>query len=136
MLLRELGLQSAPAAAVTGDDNFPFDIDAATGEVLVVIRHTVVEIDEISGDIAIAAVDVVSGHGVRPRRALISRDRRLLQAGDKLRGGHQFQRVLLEGGIENLERLNLRVPAPLLEQIPHRLGVRLIVGRADVVRLG
>ena len=44
--LRELGFQAAPAAAIARDRDLPFDIDAATREVLVVIRHAVVDIHQ------------------------------------------------------------------------------------------
>ena len=71
VLLRELRLQSAPATAVAGDDDLAFDVDAAARQILVVIRHAVVDVDEIPGDVAIAAVDVVSA-ATRPSRDELS----------------------------------------------------------------
>src|SRR5882757_15845 len=42
----------------------------------------------------------------------------------------------LQCGIQGIEDFDLRVPAPLLEQVARELGIGLVVRRAYVVRLG
>jgi hypothetical protein len=44
--------------------------------------------------------------------------------------------VLLERGIQHVERFDLRFPAPRAELLLHELRVRLVVRGADVRRLG
>ena len=50
---------SAPRAAIARDGDFPFHVDAAAFELIVVCGHAVVDVDEIAGDIAIDRVRVV-----------------------------------------------------------------------------
>ena len=52
---------------------------AATGEILVVIRHSVVDVDQLGGDISIRAVRVVGSHSVSTRGGSIALNRWLLQ---------------------------------------------------------
>jgi hypothetical protein len=59
MFLRELGLESAPATAVAGDDDLAAHVDAAARELLVIVGHALVGVDEAGGDVTVATVGVV-----------------------------------------------------------------------------
>ena len=134
MLLRQFRLEPAPAAAVAGDHDLAAHVDAAAGQLLVVVRHAVVGVDQWCGDIAVAAVDVVWRQRAGQRRSGIAGDRRLVQGrGERLRP-EQFQRDFLRRRIQHLERLDVRIPAPGAELLQHELGIRLVVRRADLVR--
>ena len=136
VLLGELGLQSAPTAAVAGDDDLAAYVDAAAREILIVLRHAVVEVDEIPRHIAVGTVHVVRRHAVAARRSLVPGNRRLAQGRGEVRGRDQLQRVLLESWVQHLEGLDLRVPPPLAQQVPDELRIGTVVRRADLVRLG
>src|SRR5689334_12320338 len=43
--------------------------------------------------------------------------------------------MLFESRVQWIEHLDLRVPAPLLELVADEFGVRLVVGRAHLIRL-
>ncbi len=77
MFLRELRLQSAPPATVAHDDDLPFDIDGSAGEILVVVIHSIVRVDQLAADVPITAIRVVGSHPVRAGRSCIARDRGL-----------------------------------------------------------
>ena len=80
VLVRELGLEPAPAAAVARDDDLALHVDAAPLELLVVIRHAVIDVDELAGDVAVGAVDVVGRQLPVRARGGIAGDRRLAAA--------------------------------------------------------
>ncbi len=56
MLLRELGLEAAPAAAVAREDDLAADADAALRERLIIVGHAVIDVDHRRGDVAVALV--------------------------------------------------------------------------------
>ena len=51
-------------------------------------------------------------------------------------GAHELERVMLQSRIQRIELLDLRIPAPLLELVAHKLRIRLVMRRADLIRLG
>ena len=59
VFLRELGLQTAPTAAIARYRNAPFDRNASALESQVVIGHTLIDVDEFGRDIAVGAIDVI-----------------------------------------------------------------------------
>ena len=59
MLGRDLGLNPAPAATVTGDDNFAGNVHPILFEHFVIRRGAVVHIDHLTGDISVSGVSVV-----------------------------------------------------------------------------
>ncbi|CAM5604922.1 hypothetical protein RLIN73S_06790 [Rhodanobacter lindaniclasticus] len=134
VLLRQLRLQPAPAAAVAGDHDLAAHVDAATRQFLVVVRHAVVGVDQRRGDIAVATVDVVWRQRTGQCRRGIAGDRRLVQGGGERLRPEQFQRHLLRRRIQHLEGLDVRIPAPGAELLQHELGIRLVVRRAHLVR--
>src|SRR5258708_713180 len=92
VLLGELRLQSPPALAVAGDDDLSPDVDPAARQLAVILRHAVVEIDELPAHIAVGAELVVRGQPVGACGGPVAGDRRLRQArgetarGDELEG--------------------------------------------------
>ena len=61
MLLREFGLQPAPALAVAGDDDLALDADAEPLQRLVVVLHSVIDVDQAGGNVAVALVCDIGG---------------------------------------------------------------------------
>ncbi len=134
VLLRELGLEAPPAAAVAGDDDLALDADAPALERLVVVGHAVVDVDQLGGDVAVALVGEVGGKRAgRVARRAVAVDLALLQGGDEMLGPDQLDGLRDRGWIEDLEFLDVGVPAPGLVLRQHPLGVGLVVGRADLV---
>src|SRR5207249_8191432 len=101
----------------------------------IVGRHAVVHEDERSGDVTIDRVRVV-------RRKLlvvlsggrIDGDCWLLELGLEGDRRDELDDALLRRREEDVEALDLRLPAERPELIANPFGVRAIVGRADVVR--
>ena len=60
VVLRELGLDAAPAPAVAGERDLPFDRDPEFRELFVVLRDSVIHIDHFPGDVSVGGVGVVS----------------------------------------------------------------------------
>jgi hypothetical protein len=59
MLLSQSRFEAPPAVTVPRDDDLAFHIDAESFQVVVVVRHSVIHINEICGDVAIGAVSGV-----------------------------------------------------------------------------
>ncbi len=135
MFLRKLRFQSAPTAAVTGDDDLAAHVDATPCERLVIVGHAVVGVDQFGGDIAIAAIDVVQQQRAIERRRSIAGHRRLDEPGCVRVRCDQLQRCLLRRWLQHAEGFDARVPAPCAELREHELGVRLVVRRTDMIRL-
>ena len=137
VLGRHLGLDAAPRAAVAGDHHLAGDVDAAQRQLLVVVGHAVVDVDELAGHVAVDGVGVV-GREVRLllRRGRVAVDRRL----DELRGvgvgSDHLEHPGLRGGEEHVEGFDPRVVAPGPEELEHELGVGAAVGRAHVMGPG
>ena len=139
VLLGELGFEAAPALAVAGDDDLALHIHAHALERLVVVGHAVVDVDELARDVAVALVgDIGRQHPGGLGRGGVAGDRRLGQPGliGRLARLEQVERLAYGGGVEDLERLDVSVPAPGLELLQDPLGVRLVVWGAHFVRLG
>ncbi len=136
VFLRELRLQPAPAATVADDDDLAFDLDGSAGQILVVVIHSIVRVDQLAGDVAIAAICVVGSHPVGAGRGCIAGDRGLAQGGCEVSGGRELERVVLECRVQHVELLDLGVPTPLAELVAHPFGIGLVVGRPDLVGLG
>ncbi len=81
MLLRELGLEAAPAAAVAGEHDLALDADPAPLERVIIVGHAVIDVDNRRGDVAVALVGDIRRKRIgRARRGRILGDRRLLPA--------------------------------------------------------
>src|SRR5206468_12573236 len=61
MFGRNLGFDAAPGTAVAGDHDLAFHIDAPALERFVILRNTVVHVDQLSRDITIDRIRVVRG---------------------------------------------------------------------------
>ncbi len=60
-VVRQFGLEAAPTAAVTRDRDLSFHVHPAAREFLVIVRHAVVDVHQVTRDIAISSIDVVWG---------------------------------------------------------------------------
>ncbi len=127
MLLRQLRLQSPPAPAVTDDDDLAFDVDAAPYQLLVVLVHAGVDVHQLSGHVAVGSIHVVGRHRIGAGRGGIAGDRRLDQARDEALRLRQLEQVMLQGRIQDLERLDLGVPTPLAELLANPLRIGLVM---------
>src|SRR5262249_46971224 len=96
MCLCKPGFEAAPSSPVPSYDDLAFDIDSAPREILIVIRHAVVDVDEVAGNVAIGAINVVRTHAVRPGGGRITRDGWLLERRDELCRRDELERVVLE----------------------------------------
>src|SRR6202007_521986 len=94
MLLRQFGLEAAPAAAVARDDDLALHADPAPRERIVIVGHAVIDVDHRRGDVAVALVSDIwrqragelvgaelwllptQGHAVGPDQFERGRDRR------------------------------------------------------------
>src|SRR6185295_20016518 len=63
-------------------------------------------------------------------------NRRLAQAGGKGFWRDEFERDAFRRRIQHVERLDLGLPSPALEEIAHKLCVGPVVRRTDVIGLG
>ncbi len=134
---RHLRFDAPPRGSVARDHDGALHRDAKSVEILVVRRPAVVDVDEGSGDVAVRRVGVVGGQllgllaGGR-----VTRHRGLFQFRDEPRRRHHLEQAFLRRRKQDVETLDLRVPAPRLEPGEHPLGVVLVVRRADMVRPG
>ena len=104
-------------------------------ELLVVFRHALVHIHQFRSDIAIRAIDMIRRQLIRDLcRSAVARDGRLLQLRDKPDRRDQFHAHLCGCGIQHVEGFDVRLPAPLLEELEHVLRVRLVMRRAHMIR--
>ena len=55
----DLRLDAAPGAAVAGDHDLAADVDSAAGELVVVVGHAVVDVDQLAGHVTVHRVGVV-----------------------------------------------------------------------------
>src|SRR2546426_12439861 len=84
-------------------------------ELLVIPGHAVVHVDERPGDVAVRGIGVVGGELlVLLAGRGVAGHGRLLELGDEAGGRHELDRPLARGGEQHVERLDLRLPAPLL----------------------
>ncbi len=127
MLLREFRFQSAPATAVAGDDDLAAHVDAAAGQLLVVVRHAVVGVDEFRGDVAVAAVDVVGRQGALETGGAVASYGRFGERGRVGMRPEQLQCLFLGCGVQHAEGFDMRIPAPLKKLRQHEVGVGLVV---------
>ena len=131
----DLRLDAAPRAAVARDDDLPLHVHAAPLQLLVVARHSVVDVDELAGHVAVDRVGVVGRQllGGLPRGRVL-RERRLREARGETLGRDQFQHALPRRGEEHVVALDLDLVAPRAEEAGHELRVQPPLLRADVVR--
>src|SRR6185437_5952431 len=128
MLIGDFRLDTAPAASVTRNHDRALYRNAHAIELIVVIAHAVVHIDQRAGYVSVGGVGVVGRKLLlRLARGRIARDRRLLQLGAIVCGRDQFKHALFGRGKENVKGLNLRVEAPRLELGQHPLGVVFVI---------
>ena len=57
----DLGLDAAPGVVITRDDDLALHGNTHAIELLVVLRDTVVHVDELSGDVSVDRVRVIGG---------------------------------------------------------------------------
>ena len=136
MLFGQLRLQTAPALAIAGDDNLALDRNAQPFQRQIVFGHTVIDIDKIARDIAVALIGDIGRQGlVGLGRGGILRDGRFMQGGAEGLGTQELQLFRQGGGIEHLEGLDpgVETKLPILGQ--QELGIGVVVGRADIVGL-
>ena len=134
VLGRDLGLDPPPGAAVAGDHDLALHVDAAALQLLVVLRHAVVDVDERARHVAIHRVRVVDGKLLRDlagRRVLL--ERRLREHGAEPRGLDHLEEPRLRGREEDVELLDARLVAPRTELGRRELRDVLPVVRAQLV---
>ena len=137
MFVGQLGFKAAPTAAVTCDHDPDHHTDAVPVEFFIIVRHALVCIDQIAGHVAIRAVHEVGRQCILcPARRAIAVHRGFVQARGELRRRDQLQRLFFGRGIKHVECFDLCVPTPFAKLFEHELGIGLVVGRPDVVRLG
>ncbi len=54
-----MGLEAAPAAAVASEHDAALDVHTLPFEFTVIVRHSLIDVDQFRGHIAVGAVDVV-----------------------------------------------------------------------------
>ena len=136
VLLRKLGLEPAPAAAVAHDHDLSLDVQGAPLELGVVGRHPEIDIDEVRRHVPVRAIDVVGGEGTGGvARRPVAGDLGLIQPGLEVHGGHKLERDALGRRVQDIECLDPRVPSPLLELPEHEIRIRLVMRRTHLVRL-
>ena len=116
---RHLGLDAAPAGAITRQHDLALDADVHLLQALEVRGHAVVHIHDFSGHVAVAGVGVVEGRLIAGVR--IFRQHRFLDPQRELFRRHQFNGGLERPRHHGLELLDARVEAKRLE-----LGERVI----------
>ena len=134
--LRQLRLDSTPAAAVARDDDLSAHIDAEPGELLVVVGHPLIQINQFARDVTIATVGHIGRQSPLAARSHVALDLRFVKLRGEGRRRDQFERKLLGRGIEDPERLDVSVPTPGAKLLQHEVGIGLVVRRTDMVRLG
>ncbi len=134
MFLRQLGLQPAPARAVAREHDLAAHVDPAPRQRLVIVGHTVIDVDDGRGDVAVALIgDIRRQRAGGVGRGLVARHRRLLAAQRHALRGDHLDRRRDRRRIEHREGLDVRVPAPALEQRERGLGILPVVGAADLI---
>ena len=136
MILRQFRLQPAPADTVAGDDDLALDADAQPLQRLVIVRHAVIDVDEVGRHIAVALIgDIGRQRAGGPGGGGVALDRRFLQRRLERFRSDQLQRLADRRRIQHLERFDARVPAPAFELRHLEIGIFLVVRRAHLVRL-
>src|SRR5439155_1140355 len=112
----DLGLEAGPRPAVARDHDHALDGNPEALELLVIRGNAVVHVDERPGDVAVRGIGVVGGELL----ALLAGGgvpghRWLLELRDEAGGRHELDRPLARGWEQHIERLDLRLPPPLLE---------------------
>ena len=135
MLGCDFRLDAAPGVAVARDDDGAPDRNAAAIEILVVLRPSVVDVDDRAGDVAVDRVRVER----RQLLVLLGRCRvlghcRLFEFQRERRRRDHFDAALFRRREEHVVGLDARVPSPFLELREDPLRVVLVVGRAEVMR--
>ena len=131
------GLDAAPGVEITRDDNLALHGNAHAIELLVVFGDSVVDIHELSCDVAVDRVRVIGGKllGLLVRRGVL-RKRRFLELGNEFRTAFdELDEPFFRRREENVKLFDMRVEAKLLEFCGDPFGVLFVVGRADVVRV-
>ena len=121
---------------VARDDNLALDGNTHALELLVVLRNSVVDIDERGSHVAVDRVSIIGGEllGLLIRGEVL-RKCGFLEFGDKLRAPFDELNEAFPGrGKENFELLDVGIETELLEFCGDPFGVVLVVGRTDVVR--
>ncbi len=135
MLIGQLDLQAPPSLAIADDDDLALHVDAHAGQDDIVVGIAVVDVDQVARDIAIGGVDQIGRQGVLAhRRRGVARQWRFIEAGLERRWPDQFQRFMLWRGVEDLEGLDARVPAPGFQLVTDEFRIGLVVRGADFVR--
>ncbi len=125
----DLGLDATPGFAVAGDHDGPFDGDTHGVELLVVGGRAVVDVNEGSGDVAVARIGVVGGELlILLVGSGIDGEDWLVKFGSELGGAEKFELAGFGGGEERFELLDPGVEAVGLELGEEPLGVVLVVG--------
>ena len=133
MFMGQLGLQSAPTAAIACQYDLAGHTDTPTRQFQVIRVHAEIHIDDIGRDVAIGAVDVVRRQCTGGRTARIAGNRRLDQLRDMLRWRQHFHPFGQRRGIQHREGFNAGVPAPRGQHVAHFFRIPAIVRRAHIV---
>ena len=135
VLGRDLGLDAAPRSAVASERDLALDVDAAASELLVVLGHAVVDVDDLGGDVAVDRVGVEGRELLRGlARGRVLAQRILDQAGRELLGRDHLDPPFGGSGEERLELFDRHLVAPRAEQLGDVLGVGLGPRRAQMMR--
>ena len=110
MFLRQLRLQTAPAAAVPRKYNLAAHVDAALRKRVIIVRHSVVHVHHGRGDVAVALEgDVGRKRAFEMRRGWILRDRGLLTPERDVLRCHELERCRDRRRVEHVEALDVRI---------------------------
>ena len=115
MLVGDLWFDAAPALAVARDDDLAFDVDPELGELFVVVRHAVVDVDEVGRDVAVGGVSVERRQLSLICRVFIDVDRRFFQFRRVVLRTDELDEALGRIRHQRLELFDGRVQAPRLE---------------------
>ena len=128
------GFDTAPRAAVAGNYDLAFHINAPALERFVILRNTVVHVDQLSRDITVNRIRVVGGQllGFLSRSGVLFEHRLFQFCGEPFRRGH-FENAGFGGREQNVETFDLRVVAPGSEKAGDEIRILLTVGRSHMV---
>ena len=137
MFSSDFRFNTAPGTAVPYDYDFPLHINTVFGKNFIVLRNSVIRINQFRGNIAVRRIDII-------RRKLffnLTGSHIFFQGGFRQRcsendGRGHFKLTDFWCWEENVKFLNSCIKSPRLKLRFNELGIRLVPGRSDMMRMG
>ena len=137
VLGRDLRLDAPPGVAVTRDYDLAAHVDASPGEFIIVLRHSVVHVHELTAHVAVDRIGIVQRkrRGRLPRSAVLGK-RLLSKRGLERDRRGQFQDALDRRREQRVKPFDVRLEAERREKIAQVDSILGIVRRAEMMRMG